>query len=125
MPEGYGIIQGWNGATEIAREGFGINLKISHICDYDTILCDLSKVFVGELIYLKSRAMLLEENRKSNRFEHWVTKGGKGLKEDTQEIDNLYREKWNTFHAALPNLLKQYSDNDCLTCRGIRWEVNG
>lgn len=124
MPNDCGYTKGWYGDKEISsKEGFGVNLEFSCTCDYEQLLCDMAQTYVGEIVWLKSRVLLLEEHLRTNRLNNWVVYGRDETKEYLEDVEHQYREKWNTFVHALPAMLKQFED-DCLVCNGIRWVTN-
>lgn len=124
MPNDCGYTKGWYDDKEInSKEGFGINLEFSCACDYGKLLCDLAQTYIGEIVWLKSRVLLLEEHLRTNRLNNWVIYGREETKGYLTDIENQYREKWKTFVNAMPGILKQFSD-DCLQCNGIRWVTN-
>lgn len=124
MPNDCGYTKGWYDEKEISsKEGFGINLEFSCVCDYEQLLCDLAQTYVGEIVWLKSRVLLMEEHLRTNRLNNWVVYGREESKEYLTDVENQYREKWNVFAQAMPGILKQFKD-DCLSCNGIRWVTN-
>lgn len=124
LPNDCGYARGWNGFNDIQKgDGYGVNVRFKCECDYDQLLCNLSRSYVGEIVWLKARVLILEEHLRTDRFNNWVIYGKKETKEYKDELENEYREKWNGLIAALPNLLKNYND-DCISCRGVRWVVN-
>lgn len=124
MPNDCGYTKGWYDDKEISsKEGFGINLEFSCECDYGQLLCDLAKTYVGEIVWLKSRVLLMEEHLRTNRLNNWVIYGREETKEYLVDVENQYREKWKVFTDALPGILKQLND-ECLQCNGIRWVTN-
>jgi hypothetical protein len=123
-PNECGYTKGWDGGKEVKSEGFGVNVKFSCVCDYEQILCDLAKGFVGEIIWLKWQINIFEEQLRSNRFSHMVVYNQESLKDQIQTLENKYAEKWNALMGGLFDILKSYHD-DCLDCRGIRWVTNG
>lgn len=124
MPNDCGYTKGWYDDKEISsKEGFGINIEFSCSCDYEQLLVDMAQTYVGELVWLKSRVLLMEEHLRTNRLNNWVVYGREETKEFLADTENQYREKWNIFIEALPALLKQYRD-DCLICNGIKWVTN-
>lgn len=124
MPNDCGYTKGWYDDREISsKEGFGVNLEFSCACNYEQLLCDLAKTYVGEIVWLKSRVLLMEEHLRTNRLNNWVIYGREETKEYLADVENQYREKWLAFVGAMPGLLKQFND-DCLQCNGIRWVTN-
>lgn len=124
MPNDCGYTKGWYDDREIsAKEGYGISLIFSCKCDYSEFLCDLSREFFGELVWLKSRVLLMEEHIRTTRLNNWIIYGREEAKEYLTDIENEYRSKWNVFAQSLPNILKQFMD-DCLVCRGVGWRTN-
>lgn len=125
LPNDCGYTKGYNGDGEIsAKEGFGISVDFTCECDYESILCDLSKSYVGKLIFLKTRIGLLDERISSNRLNNFIIYGLEEAKEKKQDIEAEYTETWNTFVASLPNLLKKYNPSDCLICNKTTWRTN-
>lgn len=124
MPNECGYTKGfYNGKEVQGKEGFGINIEFSCVCDYDEFLCDLSKRYIGEMLWLKARVLVMEEHLRSNRLNNWVIYKGDELKSYMIDVENQYITKWNSFIAGLPNLIKHYKD-DCLDCKRFRWVVN-
>jgi hypothetical protein len=113
----------YNGKELSSKEGFGINIDFGCVCDYEQFLCEISKTYLGEIFWLKVRVMILEEAIRSNRLNNWVIYQGDELKDYAIDIENQYRDKWNTFVAALPNILRNSKDA-CFDCRNFRWVVN-
>lgn len=124
LPNDCGYVKGYNGDTEISnKEGFGIGIEFTCECDYEAILCELAKSYVGKLIFLKARIGLLDERISSNRLSNLVIYGIDEAKDKKKELELEYAESWNAFVASLPNLLKKYN-TDCLNCVGIKWVTN-
>jgi hypothetical protein len=124
MPNNCGYTKGWYDDKEISgKEGFGIALDFSCECDYEQLLCDMPKTYIGEIIWLKARVLLMEEHLRSNRMNNWVIYGREETQQYLTDVENQYHEKWKIFINAMPGLLKQYKD-DCLQCNGIQWVVN-
>jgi len=125
LPNDCGYTKGYNGDGEIsAKEGFGLSADFTCECDYESILCDLSKVYIGKLIYTKARIGLLNERLYTNRATNWVIYGEDEARAIKSELEQEYVETWNTFVSSLPNVLKKYNDNECLPCKGIRVMTN-
>jgi hypothetical protein len=124
MPNDCGYTKGWYGDKEVSgKEGFGVNVEFSCACDYEQLLCDLAKTYIGEIVWLKSRVLLMEEHLRTNRLNNWVIYGREETQQYLADVENQYREKWNVFVNAMPALLKQFKD-DCLVCNGMRWVTN-
>lgn len=124
LPNDCGYTKGWYDDTEISgKEGFGINLEFCCECDYEQLLVDMAKTYVGEIIWLKTRVLLLEEHLRTNRLNNWVIYGREETQQYLTDVENQYREKWRLFTQSLPGLLQAYKD-DCLQCNGIRWVTN-
>ncbi|WP_276135016.1 hypothetical protein [Polluticoccus soli] len=124
MPNDCGYTKGWYGDKEISgKEGFGVGLEFSCECDYDQLLCDLSQTYIGEIVWLKARVLLMEEHLRTNRFNNWVVYGREETEKYLVDVENQYRDKWKIFINAMPGILKQFKD-DCLVCNGIRWVTN-
>jgi hypothetical protein len=124
MPNDCGFARGWNGTTEIKNEGYGISVKFKCACDYDEILCDMKSSYIGKLIWLRTRFYILQEQLNSNRFSAWVIYGQPKVKELIDAVNAEYNLTWNGMMDGLFNILKNYNDETCLTCRGIRWVTN-
>lgn len=124
MPNDCGYTKGWYGDKEISgKEGFGLNLEFGCECDYEQLLCSLSKTYVGEVVWLKARVLLLEEHLRTNRLNNWVVYGREETQQYLTDLENQYRDKWNILANAMPGLLRQFKD-DCLICNGIKWVTN-
>ncbi len=124
MPNDCGYTKGWYDDKEISsKEGFGINLEFSCECDYEQLLCDLGKTYIGEIVWLKARILLMEEHLRTNRMNNWVIYGREETQQYMTDVENQYREKWKVFIGAMPGILNQFKD-DCLVCNGTRWVVN-
>lgn len=124
MPNDCGYTKGYyNGNSISSKEGFGIVLEFSCVCDYGELLCDMANSVLGEIVYLKSRVLLLEEHLKSNRLTNYVIYNREETKGYLNDVENQYRSKWNDLMSTLPNILRQYRD-DCIICRGTQWVTN-
>lgn len=116
-----GYVDGWNGTGKVKSNGYGINVKFTCECDYSKILCDLSKSFAGELIWIKWQILIFEEALKSNRLMPWIIYGRDELKEyELPQLKSNYAAKWNALMDGMSGILKTYNDV-CLNCKGIRW----
>lgn len=124
LPNDCGYTKGWYDDKEISgKEGFGIGLDFACECDYEQLLADLSKTYIGEIVWLKARVLLLEEHLRTNRLNNWVIYGREETQNFLTDVENQYRDKWNIFTAAMPGILRQFKD-DCIICNGIKWVVN-
>jgi hypothetical protein len=124
MPNDCGYTKGWYDDKEISgKEGFGVNVDFSCECDYEQLLCDLSKTYIGEIVWLKARVLLMEEHLRTNRLNNWVVYGREETEKYLTDVENQYREKWQVFVNAMPGILKQFKD-DCFVCNGVRWVTN-
>lgn len=124
MPNDCGYTKGWYDDKEInGKEGFGINLEFGCACDYEQLLCGLSKTYIGEIVWMKARVLLLEEHLHTNRMNNRVVYGREETREYLTDLENLYREKWKLFVNAMPGMFSQFRD-DCLVCNGIKWVTN-
>lgn len=124
MPNDCGYTKSsYNGTDSNGKEGYGILLDFSCVCDYDELMCALSRTFMGELVYLKARILLLEERLRSNRLDNWIIYSREETQGFIAEIKNEYAQSWNLFVDSAPNLLKTFQD-DCLTCMKTRWVDN-
>lgn len=123
MPNPCGWAEGWDGAAAARGEGYGINVRFKCECDYERILCDLSKSFSGELIWWKWQANVFREQLKSNRFNGWVVYNHEELPKWIDDAEANYNRVWNNLMQGMLGILKTYRD-DCLNCRGTRWRTN-
>lgn len=114
---------GWDGERNVKSEGYGLNVQFYCGCDYEQVICDLSKTFTGELIWLKWQYNILEEQLYSNRFTNMVVYNKEQTEKRLKELEADYTNKWNALMAGLLSILQTYKD-DCLDCRGIRWRTN-
>lgn len=122
IPNDCGYVKGWNGTTEIQKEGFGINAVFSCECDYSQILCQQSKNFVGQLIWLKARIYALEERINSSRINPFIIYGQEDAKNQRIELLNEYNKKWNVFIETIPNLIT--GNDDCFECKKAKIVTN-
>lgn len=122
IPNDCGYVKGWNGTSEVQREGFGINAVFSCECDYSQILCQQSKNFVGLLIWLKSRIYVLEERIHSSRINPFIIYGQEEAKNQRIELISEYNAKWNIFIETIPNLIS--GNDDCFECKKARIVTN-
>jgi hypothetical protein len=120
-----GRVEGWDGEGFVRHEGHGLNVQFACDCDYDKLICDLTKVFTGELIWYKMQELFYEEQYKSNRFNNWTIYNREDIpKVILPQLQNKYADKFNSMVAGgIYNILKVYND-DCLDCRGIRKVTN-
>lgn len=125
LPPGYGSLNGWNGTVGSSREGFGLSVVLERFCDYDYLMCQMAQTYLGEIVWLKARILLLEERLQSNRLNNWVLYDREDVGEYKAELEVYYDQRWNAMVAALPGLIQARRDNDCLPCRGISWRANG
>ncbi len=123
LPNPCGYVKGWNGTQEITGESFGIHASFTCQCDYSGLLCDLARVYSGKLIWLKARALVMEEALISTRLNTIVMYSGDKLKELKAEVEAEYVSTWNSLVSSLPTLLKKYN-GDCITCTGIKTVTN-
>lgn len=123
LPNDCGYVMGYNGNTEIQKEGFGINAVFSCECDFDQLLCNFSNSYIGKIVWTKARVYALEERLRSNRLTNFLIYNRDEVNTFRIELENEYRSLWNGFVMALPNLLK-YSKDDCITCKGVQIVTN-
>lgn len=123
MPNECGYVKGWNGTSEVKSEGFGINASFTCECNFSQLLCGWSKQFIGEIVFYKMRSLIQEERLKSDRLNNFTIYNRDEAKESHIELENKYREKWNTFAENLPNMLKNMKDS-CITCNRPKWVPN-
>lgn len=124
VPNDCGYVYGFDGDKEIKTEGFGLNVKFQCVCDYEQILCDLSKSYIGEIVWLKARMNIVEECINTDRFNGWVIYNKEEYKTYTlPKLDFQYREKWQGLMNSMPAILNNYRDS-CLNCKGVTWVTN-
>lgn len=124
LPNDCAYTRGWYDDKEISgKEGFGINVEFNCSCDYEQLLCDMARTYIGEIVWLKSRVLLLEEHLRTNRLNNWVVYGREETQQYLTDVENQYRDKWRIFADAVPGILQQFKD-DCLQCNGVKWVVN-
>jgi hypothetical protein len=124
LPNDCGYARGWDGTKDVRKgDGYGINVKFQCACDYEELLCGLAKTYIGEIIYLKARVLLLQEHQASNRFNNWIVYNTEKTEKALANVEAEYIGRWNTLMQGLPNILKAYRD-DCITCNGARWVIN-
>lgn len=124
-PNDCGHAKGWDGTKEVKDEGYGINVKFKCTCDYEQILCDMAKGYMGEIVYTKARINIVEAAILSNRFNNFVIHSGQTLKEEVLPALKLdYNNLWERLMLSLPDLLQQYQ-SECLNCRDIKVVSNG
>lgn len=124
VPNSCAYTKSWNNGSEISiKEGFGLGAEFHCECDFEQLICNMSRTYIGNLLYLKSRIKLLEEAIYSDRMNNFIVYGKDESKEHRSELINEYNSEWNTMVAALPNLLSKYND-DCLQCRSVTWKTN-
>lgn len=123
IPNPCGWAEGWDGANRTREEGYGMNVQFYCQCDYEQILCDLSKPYAGELIWWKWQANIFREQAKSNRFTNWVIYNAEESDKWIADAESNYNRVWNNMMSGLPGLLKNYRD-DCLNCRRVQWKTN-
>jgi hypothetical protein len=122
IPNDCGYVKGWNGSTEIQKEGFGVNAVFSCECDYSQILCQQSKNFVGLLIWLKARIFVLEERINSSRINPFIIYGQEDAKNNRIELITEYNSKWNVFIDIIPNIIS--GNDDCFECKKAKIVTN-
>lgn len=118
LPNSCGYADGWDGTKRVKDEGFGINVNFYCHCNIEQILCDLSPSYIGELIWLKCRFNVVEEQWKTNRFNNWVIYNREQLPTYMQILSDEYNAKWSMLLAGLKGILNTYRDG-CLNCQGI------
>lgn len=123
LPNPCAWADGYNGSNPVKNEGYGVSVTFKCECDYDQVMCDLSKSFMGELIWLKWQYNIFDEQYKSNRFDGHVLYGREEIPDILTDLENRYNTKWNALMAGLLDVLRTYRD-DCLDCRNVRRVVN-
>lgn len=124
LPNDCGYTKGYNGTGDISnKEGFGISVDFQCECDFESILCDLAKTYVGKLIYTKVRIGLLDERINTTRLNNFIVYGKEDAIQRKKELEQDYVEQWNTLLASMPNLLKKYR-SDCIRCEKTQFRTN-
>lgn len=124
LPNPCGWADGYDGTGAVKNESYGVVVTFNCECDYERVLCDLSKPFIGELIWLKWQYNIFDEQYKSNRFENWVIYNREDLfKNIMPDIESQYNAKWNSMMKGLLDMLRTYRD-DCLDCRRTHFFSN-
>jgi len=123
VPNPCGWADGWDGSASVKGAGYGVGVDFYCECDYETILCELSNSFSGELLWIKWQILIFEEQYLSNRFNSLVTYNHDELNTVVlPDLRNKYNAKWNDLMNGLYNILSSYKD-DCITCKGISWKT--
>lgn len=122
-PNGCGWADGYKDGGRVRTDGFGIVVHFRCYCDYDELLCALSKTLVGELIYLKWQIEIFEENALSTRFNEITVYRGEEAAERAAVLSDEYRAK---FKALAKNLKRHISriNTKCVKCLGVKWVTN-
>lgn len=123
MPNPCAWVDGWDGERAVKNEGYGINVQFYCHCNYEQVICDLSKAFTGELIWLKWQIEIFQEQMYSNRFTNIVIYNKEGIEAHIKDLQAQYNAKWNAMMQGVYGILQTYKD-DCLNCRSIRWATN-
>lgn len=123
-PNECGYVKGYNNGKELSsKEGYGIQLDFGCVCDYDELMCTLAPTYIGELVWLRSRELLLDERLRSDRLNNFVVYDKEETKRFRDELHNEYIGKWQTFASSLLGIIQKLGDS-CLQCKGIRWVTN-
>ena len=124
LPNDCGYARGWDGTKEVHKgDGYGIDVIFGCECDFAELMCNLSKTYIGQLIWLKARILVMEEHLNSNRFDNWVVYNREDTALHRQEVQAEYKRQWQGLMDGLYAILKTYRD-DCIECRGIKWRTN-
>lgn len=124
MPNDCGYTKtSYNGVDGNGKSGYGLNLTFSCKCDYEELLCGMSQTFIGQLIWLKARILLMEALMHTSRNNNWTTFDMETMADYLATVKSEYQTTWTTFTQSLPNVLKQYHDW-CLNCKGMRFVTN-
>lgn len=123
-PNNCGFVKGYFDGREVSRkEGYGISIDFSCVCDYDEMLCGLAKTTLGTLVWLKARILLMEERLETDRLNNFIVWGREDAKDKLKELKAEYIMEWNTFANSVPSIVENMRDS-CLNCRGSRWKTN-
>jgi hypothetical protein len=124
MPNDTAYVMGYDGLKDVKNQGYGLNIKFQPYCDYEQVICNMGPGYVGEAIWLKWQINVFEEQLRSNRFSALVLYDREELRDIfLPQLRTEYAKKWNEIVAGLWNILQTYRDN-CLICKGIRWQTN-
>lgn len=123
-PNTCGYTKSWNGSAEVSgKEGYGLNMTFECFCDYEMTVCTFARNYIGKIIWLKTRLLIAEEARYTNRFNNWTVYGQEESKEIINTLKGDYVEEWNTFVSSLPNMINKLQDG-CYECKGSKWVQN-
>lgn len=124
-PNDCGWVDGWDGLKSVKSEGYGINLKFRCECDYDQMICDLSRSFTGKLVWLKWQIEIWKEQYGSNRFNNWTIYNRDDIQKTVlPQLENEYNQQWQILGNGMPQILRTYRD-ECVSCANtIRWVTN-
>lgn len=124
-PNNCAMSASFNGTTEVrGKEGNGLNVIFECSCDFSALFCDFAKSHLANLIYLKSRMLLLQERIYGDRMNDFIVFGIDEAKELYTLLLSDYTTGMDALFAALPQYLQRIAD-DCILCRGIGWQPNG
>lgn len=124
LPNDCGYVKSFYNNKEISgHEGYGINLDFHCECDYDELLCGLSKGLLGNIVWYKARILIQEMRIQTNRLNNWSAFNREEAEQYLQQLISEYTTNWNTFVNSLPSVIKNMRDS-CLWCRGTRWVTN-
>lgn len=122
-PNKCGYTKAVNGDVVSTKESFGLGISFSCFCDFEKILCNLGKEYVGKLIYLKTRIILLDNRIMSDRNNNLIVYGREEAMTKKSELVAEYNFTWNILVKSLPGIMKKYN-SDCITCTGISYKPN-
>ena len=123
VPNPCGYTNSYNNGKVAGKESYGLGVEFSCYCDYEKLMCSLSKSYMGKLIYLKTRADLLDHRFWSDRFTPIVVYKGDDAKNKRIELLREYEHTWNTLIEAMPTIMKGHC-GECIKCNGISYKVN-
>jgi len=124
LPNECGYVKSFYNDKQIeGKEGYGINIDFSCVCDYDEMLCGLAKGVLGNIVWLKSRWELMQSLIHTDRLNNWTVYNREEAKKFAEDLNTEYINAWNTFANSLPSIVENMRDS-CIWCRGIRWQVN-
>lgn len=123
-PNDCGYVKSTIGDSDIGgREGYGIVLDFKCECDYDVLLCNLAEHYIGHLVWLKSRIVLLEAGINTDRYNSFFIYGKEEMLNTIKQLSADYNNRWYALMQTMPSTLKSFPD-DCLVCNGAQWKTN-
>lgn len=123
-PNTCGYVTGWDGSKDVKTEGFGMVVEFACVCDYASLICRLSKSYVGKLLFTKFRMGVIEHTLYSNRLTNWIIYGREERVALLKDLTTEYNDLFHTLSTSLPSQIKSYEREGCISCRGISIRAN-